>query len=316
MKKLRPWLGLASVAALLLAGIYPLAAKQDTKNQLKTVTIVGKAKEQPTIAKPLFDIPFDSYESIRSSFEPDQTLLLAQSPAIIAAGAEAPAPSKNGHMLEPWTDILFERIETFSLPVKSKLEQAQGGPLRAKDAQGMSWSLNIVDEGGRPFQHFEGKGSPPDQLPWNGRTEAQKWLAAGHDYSAVYVFTLVDGTPRTVLGPPLRFAALMHKDAKGTVISLDSSQLFGAQRDQSEVSAPEGQDLLRAAADLLRRNAYGSGIEVRLYGGDKELGGGQAKAAADYLVSELSLAPGKIKASFGAASPDEARLDLVVKAAR
>ncbi len=316
MKDYRPSVATVGSALVLLGGLLPLAAKQDGKGQLKTVTIVGKVKEQPTIAKPLFDIPFDSYESIRPSFEPDRSLLLAQSPAITAAGGEAPAPGKNGHMLEPWTDILFERIETFSLPVKSKLVQAQGGPLLAKDARGMSWSLNIVDEGGRPFQHFEGKGSPPDQLPWNGRSEAQNWLAAGHDYSAVYVFTSADGSPRTVLGPPLRFAGLMHHDAKGMVVSLDSSKLFGAQRDQEEVSAPEGEELLRAAADLIRRNAYGSAVELRLYGADKELGRGQAKAAADYLVSELSLAPGKIKVSVLAASPEEARLDLAVKAAR
>jgi len=296
----------------LFGGIAPLAAKP---NAPLVIVVKGQGKEQPSIDKPLCDIPFDPYETIRRSLEPDQSLFLALSPAIDGWSRDRPIILMNSHLLQPWNDGLFKDLQTMRLRIVSVvLEDQRGRRLDLEDLKGISWSLSIVDENGQVFERFKGDGVPPEMIPWNGRSGRGQWLAAGHDYSAIYVFSRQKSAPHTFLGQPLRFPAVTHKVPKGMVIGLDSSLLFGPQRDQVTLAEPGGLNLLRASADWIRRRAHGSDIAIRIFSADKELAEAQALQVKNYLVSELSMPAKKISIAAFIAAPSDVRLDLQVGA--
>ncbi|MBI4376282.1 MAG: hypothetical protein HY549_07510 [Elusimicrobia bacterium] len=297
---------------LLLAATVACAGAPSSKLE---VVIKGEDQRSLSMEKPLFDIPFDPYENVRPSLQADPSLLMAQSPVLSTALTPRPPILRNIRMLTPANQPLVGEGQTFHLRVRRALEDSLGRSLRDDGAQ-IAWTLNIIDENGQPFERFEGRGVPPEEISWNGRSRQGRWLVPGHDYSAVFVFNYGKRTPVTILGQPLRYPALTHKEPDGTVISLDSSLLFGPSRDQIRLVNGEGSMLLRAAADFIRRRAHGSPIELRLWGAERSALEPQARALREFLAGELMLAGDSIATLPAAASPAEARLDLFLKRAR
>ncbi len=292
--------------ALLLAAMIPRPSFAAQAGSLKDVVIKGAEKDAPSIAKPAFDIPYDPYESLRGTLKPDESLLLAQSPALLTWGRSRPERLDDSHLLEPWNDDIpdISRIELHPA------SEASSGA--AKLEKTLSWTLDLVDEDGKPFTTFQGSGQPPQDLAFNGRSQGGAWLLAGHAYSAVYRLADSSTTSRTVMGQPLQFAALVHPQDDGSLIGLDSSALFGSDRSARDI-APAGLPLLRGASDWVKRRGYGQILRVRVYSQDAELAQVQAAAIRSYLAEELAVEADRIAAEGASAPASEERVDLVVE---
>ncbi len=284
------------------------AATPAPDGKLQDVVIKADDKEDPSQGKPPLEIPVDPYESIRPSLKPDEGWLLAQSPVLVTWSRSRPDRLKEEHVVEPWNDALTD-FEDVELPVRSELAVALGRAPSARELKG-SWSVSIVDEDGKPIRKFDGSGAP-ERLTWNGRSEEGDWLRAGHAYSAVYKFSDSTTTARTVLGQPIEYAGLVRKEGESRVIGLDSAQLFGVDR-QARALADAGQPLLRAAADWVRRHAFGAPLLVRVYGSDTATAQAQAAAAKAYLVGELEVTPEAVAAEAASAPAADQRLELLV----
>lgn len=293
-----------------LLALSAAAARAAQEGQLQDVVIKANDKEAPSAGKPAFDVQVDPYESLRATLKPDESLLLAESPALVSWARSRPQRLKDDRIIEPWNDALTA-FSPVSLPVRGELAASLGREPTSKELKSGSWSASLVDEDGKPIRVFQGSGEPPESVAWDGLSDHGEWLLAGHAYSAVYKFSQSTAAARTVLGKPVQFEGLAHKQGDATLLSLDSSALFGVDRSAQAVAAG-GRPLLRAAADWVRRFAFGSPLELRVFGPDADSARAQAAAAKDLLVAELGVSPDAVATESAVADSAEQRVELLV----
>jgi hypothetical protein len=263
-------------------------------------------------SKPPLKIEVDPFETVRPDLQPDQDLLLAVSPLSVAWRRTHPDFLMSERVVQPWRQTFSQRPGIPFL-VRAQLEDALGQKLDDKAARSWSWSLTIADEEGRPFHHFEGSGAPPVQLLWSGQNAQNEWLAAGRPYSPVYRFTAPDGSTRTRVGSPLLEKGMVHQEDSGLHLTLDSSALFGSARNGTELSQPGGPDLLRSAADLIKRRYPGVPIAVTVYANTKQLGDSQAAIVQTFLLRELMLAARYVSVDAERAPFSDQRVEIVLQ---
>jgi hypothetical protein len=261
--------------------------------------------------KPPLKIAVDPFETIRPSLAPDENLLLAVSPLTVSWRRTHPETVMNDRVIQPWRTTFSQR-SGIGFKIKDQLESLLGGKLDAKEGRKWGWSLTIADEEGRVFHNYSGSGNPPEELLWTGQNEQGEWVRAGRSYSAVYTFTSPDGSPRTTVGKPLMFKGIVHQEDTGLHLSLDSAALFGTSKSAADVQAPGGEDLLRSAADLIKRKYSGIPISVRVFANTKELGDAQAKAILDVLLRELMVATRHIGVDATRAPFSDQRTEIVL----
>ncbi len=261
--------------------------------------------------KPPLKIEIDPFETIRPSLKPDENLLLAVSPLTVSWRRTHPESLMNERVIQPWRTTFSQRAG-ISFRIKDQLETLLGGKLEPKEAKKWGWSLTIADEEGRVFHNYSGSGDPPEEMLWSGQNEQNEWVRAGRSYSAVYTFTSPDGSPRTTVGKPLLFKGIVHQEDTGLHISLDSSALFGTGKSASELQGPIGPDVLRSAADLVKRKFSGIPISVRVFANTKELGEAQAKTVQEYLLRELMVANRHIGVDATRAPFSDQRVEIVL----
>jgi len=285
----------------------PVSGSMPQEVLIKAEAGAGKLSD----VKPPLKIEVDPFETIRPGLKPDENLLLAVSPLTVSWRRTHPEFLMNERVIQPWRTTFSQR-PGISFKLHDQLETLLGGKLESKEAKKWGWQLTIADEEGRVFHHYEGSGDPPEELLWSGQNDQGEWVRAGRSYSAVYTFTSPDGSPRTTVGKPLLFKGIVHQEDSGLQISMDSSALFGAGRNNADLQSPVGTDVLRSAADLIKRRFSAIPISVRVFANTKELGDAQAKAVQDFLLRELMTAPRHITADAARAPFSDQRVEVVL----
>lgn len=263
------------------------------------------------VAKPPLQIEIDPYESIRPSLKPDESLLLAVSPLTVSWRRTHPETLRNDRAIQPWR-VTFSPKPGIVFRPKDQLNEVLARKLEEKEANGFGWNLTIADEEGRVFHQWSGSDDPPSELVWSGQNDQGEWITAGRSYSAVYTFTDPGGSPRTSVGKPLLFRGIVHQEDSGLHVSLDSSVLFGTGKAGAELGAQNSKDLLRAAADLIKRKFPGIPINIRVFASTKELGEAQGNAVVAALLKELMVGPQNLSMSAAKASFSEQRVEIVL----
>ncbi|MBI5597785.1 MAG: hypothetical protein HY928_16995 [Elusimicrobia bacterium] len=274
------------------------------------VVIKGTGGNKLKVNKPPLSIEVDEYESIRESLKPDQNLLLAESPLTVVWRRTHPEFLRNERVILPALTTFSERPGIVFSP-KDQLQEVLGRKLEGREERNYQWSLTIADEEGKVFQHYEGAGSPPEEIVWSGENDQGEWIRAGRAYSPVYMYTDPGGTPFTRAGDPLRYKGVVHQERDGLHISLDSQSLFGRAKASEEVEK-EGLMILRSAADLVKRKYNNVPIRVEVYAGAKALAERQAQAVERYLVSELMLTAQDINTDSLAVGYADQRVEFIL----
>jgi hypothetical protein len=262
--------------------------------------------------KPPLSINVDEFETIRPELKPDENLLLAVSPLTVSWRRTHPEFLFNDRVVQPWRTTFSQR-PGISFKIREQLENLLGGGKGdPKEMRKWGWSLTIADEEGRVFHHYEGSGDPPAELLWSGQNDQGEWVSAGRSYSAVYTFTSPDGSPRTRVGNPLLFKGIVHQEDTGLHISLDSSVLFGTNKSSQDLQEGPGTDLLRSAADLVKRRFPAIPIAVRVFANTKELGDAQAAAVQNFLLRDLMVPARNISTDANRAPFSDQRVEVVL----
>lgn len=261
--------------------------------------------------KPPLKVEIDPYESIRPSLAPDQSLLLAISPLTVSWRRTHPEFLYNERIVQPWRTTFSQR-PGIVFRVRDQLSEVLQRKVESKEAKTFSWSLTIADEEGRVFHHYEGASDPPEEQVWTGQNDQGEWIRAGRSYSAIYTFTDASGSPRTIVGKPLLFRGIVHQEESGMHVSLDSSVLFGGTKASSELVDPGGKDLLRSAADLVKRRFPGIPIAIRIFASNKDLGDSQGEAIRAYLLRELMTTVRNVSVDAARAAYSDQRVEIVL----
>ncbi len=274
------------------------------------VIIKGSDSSKLKVSKPPLQIDSDAFDSIRASLKPEESLLLAESPLTVSWHRTHPEVLNNARVVEPWRTTFSERAGIAFYPLE-QLSEALGRKLDSREAKAYQWSLNIADEEGRVFQHYEGSSDPPEELLWSGQNDQGEWIKAGRSYSPIFLFTDPSGSPRTKVGKTLQFTGIVHQESDGLHVSLDSTMLFGNAKAGQAVEK-NGIGLLRSAADLVKRRYSGIPLQVQAYASTKELAESQATAVQQYLLGDLMVMPQTITAEGHSAAFSEQRVEIVL----
>lgn len=308
---------------LILAVILPSLAGAQTPPAAQTPPVVDGMPTEVVIksdgagggklsnTKPPLRIDVDPFETIKPSLKPDENLLLAVSPLTVSWRRTHPEFLMNERVIQPWRTTFSQR-PGIGFRVKDQLENALQRKLDPKESRKWGWSLTVADEEGRVFHNWSGSGDPPEDLLWSGQNDQGEWVRAGKSYSAVYTFTSPDGSPRTSVGKPLLFKGIVHQEDTGMHISLDSAVLFGTGKSLSALDGPVAVDLLRSAADLIKRRFSGIPVAVRVFANTKELGESQGKAVQDYLLRDLMTATRNVTVDAARAPFSDQRVEVVL----
>jgi hypothetical protein len=285
----------------------PTAMSGDTN-----VTIKGSDGSKLGANKPPLNIELDPFETLKPQLAPDESLLLAVSPLTVSWRRTHPEVLHNERVIEPWRTT-FSARPGIAFRVRDQLQDVMQRKMEDKDAKSYAWTLTIADEEGRVFHHWEGSSNPPEELLWTGQNDQGEWLHAGRSYSAVYQFTDSGGSPRTSIGKPLLFRGIVHQEDTGMHISLDSSILFGSSKNTTELSKPAGLDLLRSAADLIKRKFTGIPVGIRVFAATKELGDSQAEAIQNYLMKDLMTSPKNVTTDAARSAFSDQRVEIILQ---
>ena len=261
--------------------------------------------------KPMLDLKADPFETIRPTLEPDQSLLMAQSPLTTGWKNTHPDILFSDRVIEPWRGIFSDRSGIL-FNLRQQLQDVLQRPITDSEAKHYQWTLTIADEEGRVFQEYEGSKKPPQELFWNGQNSRRQWVQPGRAYSPVYKFVDSGGSPYTRVGKPIVFTGIAHQDSSGLVIGLDSSALFGQDKSGVQFVAKTGDSLIRDAADFIKRRFSGSGVAIRVYAQTKDLAATQGAAVQTYLAKQLMLAPQSLTVTPDVAVFPEQRVEIVL----
>ncbi len=276
------------------------------------VVIRGQSRAgKLSVVKPPLVIEVDPFESIKDSIKPDESLLLAISPLTVSWRRTHPEVLKEARVIQPWR-MTFSPKPGITFRIRDQLAYVLQRKLQDDEADEYAWNLTIADEEGRVFHHYEGKDDPPEELVWSGQNDQEGWIQAGRSYSAIYTFTDKGGSPRTRVGRPLLFKGIVHQEASGLHVSLDSSVLFGPGKSGYKVTGKRGHFLLRAASDLIKRRFSGIPLSVRVFAASKALAMTQGASVSQFLLKELMMPVKNLNVSSTEASYSDQRVEIVL----
>ena len=250
------------------------------------IVIKSGAEFEMKTRRPPLKIKTDEFESIKKSLEPEKDLFLFESGDFINHSRNYPERISSQRVIAPWRTSFSDKTVITFYPLK-KFRESFGRTYTEKTARDTQWTLSVTDEEGKIFHKYSGTGLPPDEINWSGENDQREWLKAGHSYAPVYVFVNEHGSPKTVVGELIKFTAIVFQKNATLNISLDSVVIFGPDKSLKSVEKPGGESLLAAAADLVKRNYYGSAIRVNVYAQNKALAELQADLVKKFLKSEL-----------------------------
>jgi hypothetical protein len=305
---------LSLLLAVAAAAQTPPAQQPSAPGSLPTEIVIkadGAAGGKLSNSKPPLRIDVDHFETIRPSLKPDENLLLAVSPLTVSWRRTHPEFLMNERAIQPWRTTFSQR-PGIAFRVLDQLETALQRKLEPKEGRKWGWSLTVADEEGRVFHNWSGSGDPPEELLWTGQNDQGEWVRAGKSYSAVYTFTSPDGSPRTSVGKPLLFKGIVHQEDTGMHVSLDSAVLFGTGKNFAQLDGASAKDLLRSAADLVKRRFSGIPIAVRVFANTKELGESQGKAVQEFLLRELMVSSRNVSVDAARAPFSDQRVEVVL----
>ncbi len=178
---------------------------------------------------------------------------------------------------------------------------------------GPGWEMVVTDTEGRSFRKFSGKSLPPGSLPWNGRSDRGEIISVGKTYSMVINYKDTRGQRRNFVGEPFSFDGIIHQESRGLVLSLALTPLFDAKKPgEKETITPSGADLLKEAADWVKRYYFNYPIRVECFSKDAETASERAQIFAARLSSELLLPRPEIKTNGTSSDADAERLEIII----
>jgi hypothetical protein len=155
------------------------------------------------------------------------------------------------------------------------------------DVKGVErWTLTIVDARGEAVASYAGRGTPPREIVWDGRSKSGAPIVPGLTYS--YVFEAHDraGNKRNFVGQGFRVAAYRLDTADGPVMVFSGRELPMPDPTRPlSTSAREVAPIVIEAATWLNQSAKGAGpVRVTATGRTFE----EAQALASSVVRQIA----------------------------
>lgn len=184
------------------------------RTDFRTMTVEGEDRVHVEVERPKLVLDLDpekvaglesgTARDVLNRVPPDLTT------AYLALSAHEPSP----YLGRPW-------LEQFATGAVAKFQPAVKGVER--------WKLVVADSKGQAVATFEGKGDPPKEIAWDGRTQGGSPVTPGLTYS--YYFEAYDraGNKRNFVGEGFKVSAYRLDSPSGPVLVFSGLSMAGAQ---------------------------------------------------------------------------------------
>lgn len=275
------------------------------------IVIKSETEEKLRTDRPPLKIKTDDFETIRKSLDPDRDLFLFESGDFLSLSRNYPEKLFSPQIIQPWRAGFSDKTVIAFYP-RRKFEEVFNRNFTDKTAEGIQWTLSVTDEEGKIFHKYAGAGLPPEVIEWTGENDQREWLKAGHNYAPVYVFVDNMGAPKTVMGDIIKFTAIVFQKGSRLNISLDSVAVFGPTKSMKTIDKAQGEALLAATADLIKRRYYNVPVKIEVYAQTIELGEVQAGQIKEFLKKALMTGENIITPEGFEESFSQQRIDIVL----
>ena len=193
------------------------------RTDLKSLTVEGEDRVHVSIDRPILALNLNPETVTGLEFGSARDVLDRVPPDLTTAFLANSSDSRSPYPGRPW-------LRQFATGSVARFQPAVRGTER--------WKLTVADSRGQTVALFEGKGEPPKEIVWDGRSVSGAPVAPGITYS--YVFEAVDkaGNKRNFVGEGFRVSAYRLEAPTGPVLVFSGQQL---------------------AADMNAARAYGAG---------------------------------------------------------
>lgn len=235
-----------------------------TGTAFKSLRVEGEDRIRIEFERPSLNLPVDPLSAPGLEWESIDDVLAHGGPDLIEPFVQHSLVDRRVHFARPWLDeFSFNGVARFR-PAMEGVE---------------SWRLVIANSAGDAVATFDGKGKPPREITWDGRSTDGVPVPPGLTYS--YVFEAVDraGNKRNIVGDGFQLPAYRLATNQGMVLLFAGDELKNPAHSGGSVSPI----LLEAASWL---NQYGVGrttIRVEAIGRSFE----DSKELADTVVNTL-----------------------------
>jgi hypothetical protein len=306
---------IAAAALLLNSGLLLRAQVADSTaayNEMpEEIVIKSETGDKLRTARPPLKIVTDDFETVRKSLDPDKDLFLFESGEFISQSKNYPDKLFTLWVIKPWRSGFSDKTVISFSPLR-KFSDIFHRAFTKEAAKEIRWTLSITDEEGKIFHKYSGSGLPPESISWNGENDQREWLKAGHSYAPIYTFVDEKGTPKTIFGDLIKFTAIVFQKETRLTISLDSVAIFGPAKAVRAIEKPQGEELLSATADLIKRRYYNMPIKITVYAQTMELASAQAEQIKNFLDNALMTNGNAITAEGVDESFSQQRTDVVI----
>ncbi|MGE5176752.1 MAG: hypothetical protein ACM3JJ_10300 [Hyphomicrobiales bacterium] len=250
------------------------------RTDLKSLTVEGEDRIHVDIERPTLTLDLKPEAIAGLDFGTAAEVLNRTSPDLTTAYLASTADARSPYTGRPWlTQFATGSVARFAPDVKGSER----------------WKLTVADSHGETVAQFSGKGDPPKEITWDGRSVTGEPVMPGITYS--YVFEAVDkaGNKRNFVGQGFRVSAYRLDGTTGTVLVFSGQSLHddpgaGATSYGQASAASQGTPaiLLEAASILNQSTRVSQPIRVTASARSYEQANSLAKQVSGAL-SDLTL---------------------------
>ncbi len=117
-----------------------------------------------------------------------------------------------------------------------------------KNRRFSGWKLQITDGEGNMVSQIEKSGTPPNEVPWDGKTLTDQPVKVGATYSYRLLLTDRYGRSSTYLGKSFDLPEMQYDQDRNRVVEISLDRLF---LPKTATLAPAGREVLERAVQLM-----------------------------------------------------------------
>lgn len=276
------------------------------------IVIKGQGVQKIPFQKVPFKAELDIFSIFRANAADIDQFLSLDLPRDLNQDRWWPYPLDYNLIIQPYGQRFADSAKIIFDPGKHLADLFRDMP-EAPSMKEFHWTIQIADEEGRSYKEFSGAGEPPKEVVWDGQSDKGDWIRAGHNYSVVYVFVDDMGLSRRAFDKSIRFSGFIRKDLDGVHICMDSKAMFAqSMTGGMEIEKNTGEELLRAAADYIKRNYYNEPLQVSVYAKNDYAAEKESLLVREYLGSQLKMPQDLISGKGVEVLPSEEQVEILI----
>lgn len=179
----------------------------------ESLTVVGEDRIHVEFERPTLSLDLDPMNAPGLDWGGARDVLDRTEPDLVTPFLAVSAGTRPRYLGRPWlAQLTTGSVASFRLDVED-VER---------------WQFAIVDSRGQAVANFSGRGRPPRELAWDGRTIDGGLVDPGRTYSTIFEAFDRAGNKRNFIGDAFKVSAYRHDTTAGPVVAFSAKEIMSA----------------------------------------------------------------------------------------